>query len=55
MKLTPAQKREYEFLKKNGSKYVSSWSLRRVYDNLVKLGLAETDGSWNWFHLKNKL
>ena len=47
MKLTPAQKREHEFLKKNGSKYVASWSLRRVYDNLVRLGLAETDGSWN--------
>ena len=52
MKLTLAQKREYEFLKLNGSRYVASWSLRRVYDNLVKLGLAEGDGSHNWFHLK---
>jgi len=50
-KLTPAQKREYERLKKHGSIYVSGWKLRGVFDRLVDMGLAHGDGSFHWFHI----
>jgi hypothetical protein len=51
--LTPAQKREYELLKKHGS--VGIWSNQRriVLNNLVRKGLAIKDGAYNWFHIAN--
>jgi len=51
-KLTPAQKREYELLKKHGSIGVWGNQRRKVFENLVRKGLAEQDGSYNWFHIK---
>lgn len=51
-KLTVAQQREYEILKAHGSCYVYGWRRRGIFEILVKKGLAETDGSWWWFHLK---
>jgi hypothetical protein len=50
-KLTPAQKREYEFLKLHGSCYVSGLQRRLVFYELLKKGLAQQDGSWYWFHI----
>jgi hypothetical protein len=49
-RLTPAQKREYELLKKHGSVYVYGWQRRGVFERLKEKGLCHSD-SWNWFHL----
>lgn len=51
-KLTIAQKREYELLKKNGSVYVAGLQRMNVFSKLVEKGLAEKDGSWHWYHIK---
>lgn len=50
-RLTPAQKREYELLKKHGSVYVYGWQRRGVFERLKEKGLCHTDGSHHWFHL----
>lgn len=51
IKLTSAQKREYELLQKHGSVGVWSSQRRNVFNNLVKKGLAIKDGAYNWFHI----
>lgn len=51
MKLTPAQKREYDLLKTHGSVYVAGQQRRRIFERLQELGLATSD-HWNWFHIK---
>lgn len=48
--LTPAQKREYELLKKHGSVYVYGWKRRGVFERLEEKGLCHTD-SHHWFHI----
>jgi len=49
-RLTPAQKREYELLKKHGSVYVYGWQRRGVFERLKEKGLCYSQ-DWNWFHL----
>lgn len=51
MKLTEAQKREFELLEIHGSVYVYSWQRRAVFERLEQMGLCYADGG-NWFHLK---
>ena len=49
-RLTPAQKREYELLKKHGSVYVYGWQRRGVFERLKDKGLCYSQ-DWHWFHL----
>lgn len=49
-RLTPAQKREYELLKKHVSVYVYGYQRRGVFERLEKKGLCYSQ-DWNWFHL----
>jgi len=51
-KLTFAQKREYDFLKKHGSTYVYGKRRRNIFEKLVEKGLAIPDVNWFWFHIK---
>lgn len=48
--LTPAQKREYELLKKHGSVYVYGWQRRGVFERLKEKGLCYSQ-DWHWFHI----
>lgn len=50
-KLTPAQKREYELLKKHGSIGVWSNQRRKVFQELVKKGYAQKDIHYHWFNI----
>lgn len=51
IKLTPAQKREYEFLQKHGSAYIADGNRKIVFEKLVEKGLATHDSTY-WYHLK---
>jgi len=50
MRLTPAQKREYELLTKHGSVYVYGWRRRGVFERLKEKGVCYSQ-DWHWFHL----
>lgn len=54
MLLTPAQRREYALLQQYESVYVYGHRRRNIFNKLVEKNLAETDGSWHWFHLKKQ-
>jgi len=50
MKLTHAQKREYDLLKTHGSVYVAGQQRRRIFEKLKEMGLAIND-DYYWFHI----
>jgi len=50
-RLTTAQQREYDLLKKHGSVYVYGLRRRGVFERLVQIGLAVNADGYHWFHL----